>query len=57
MQEVHTLTRDQMATLLCYLAIAELAAFALQGAWLSEANLVESARIWVCTQPPGDGLA
>jgi hypothetical protein len=46
MEEAHTLTPEQMATLLCYLATAELAAFALQGAWLSEANLVESARIW-----------
>ncbi|CAB3795340.1 hypothetical protein LMG28614_04155 [Paraburkholderia ultramafica] len=28
------------------LSCAELAAFALQGAWLSEANLAESTRIW-----------
>ncbi|MFL9959071.1 hypothetical protein PQR65_37360 [Paraburkholderia nemoris] len=46
MENARSLTQEQTATLLCYLATAELAAFALQGAWLSEANLVELARIW-----------
>lgn len=46
MEDAPVLTGEQIAALLCYLATAELAAFALQGAWLSEANLVESTRIW-----------
>lgn len=46
MEDARILTREQMATLLCYLATADLAAFVLQGAWLSGANLVESTRLW-----------
>ncbi|TDN62208.1 hypothetical protein [Paraburkholderia sp. BL10I2N1] len=47
MTEPRTLTREQMAALLCYLATAELAVFALQGTWLTETRLVESARLWL----------
>lgn len=47
MEKAEALTRNETAALLCYLAVNELATFALQGEWLPTANLVESARIWL----------
>ena len=41
------LTRDQAASLRCYLAVSDLAAYALDGKQLSPESLVESARIWL----------
>jgi hypothetical protein len=47
MERAEALTRNETAALHCYLAVNELAAFALQGEWLPTASLVESARIWL----------
>ena len=44
---INALTKTETAALVCYLAVSELATFGLQGEWLSTANLVESASIWL----------
>jgi hypothetical protein len=41
------LTKDQAASLRCYLAVSDLASYALDGERLSPESLVESARIWL----------
>ncbi|WP_429433605.1 hypothetical protein [Paraburkholderia sp. GAS33] len=41
------MTRQQAASLRCYLAVSDLAAYALDGKQLSPESLVESARIWL----------
>jgi hypothetical protein len=41
------LTKDQAASLRCYLAVSDLAAYALNGKRLAPESLVESARIWL----------
>ena len=47
MEEVHPLTKEQDASSRCYLAVSDLAAYALDGRWLIPDCLVESARIWL----------
>jgi hypothetical protein len=47
MQEIRSLTKDQAASLRCYLAVSDVAAYALDGNWLTRECLVESARIWL----------
>lgn len=47
MNEGRLLTKDQAASLRCYLAVSDLAAHAMDGRWLKPECLVESARIWV----------
>ena len=47
MSGAHSLTREQAASLRCYLAVSDLAAYALDGKQLSSESLVESARIWL----------
>lgn len=41
------LTESHAAVLRCYLAVSDLAAYALHQDWLSTEHLVESARIWL----------
>lgn len=47
MEEVRPLTKELAASLRCYLAVSDLAAYALDGRWLTPDCLVESARIWL----------
>jgi hypothetical protein len=47
MSGAHSLTSEQAASLRCYLAVSDLAAYALDGKRLSPESLVESARIWL----------
>lgn len=41
------LTDAHASVLRCYLAVSEVAAYRLQGAWLTTDNMVESSRIWL----------
>lgn len=41
------LTESHAAVLRCYLAVGDLAAYALHQDWLSTEHLVESARVWL----------
>lgn len=41
------LTESHAAVLRCYLAVSDLAAYALQQDWLTTEHLVDSARIWL----------
>lgn len=47
MSGARSLTSEQAAFLRCYLAVSDLAAYALDGKRLSPESLVESARIWL----------
>ncbi|REE23168.1 hypothetical protein B0G71_6407 [Paraburkholderia sp. BL27I4N3] len=41
------LTDAHAAVLRCYLAVSDVAAYKLQGRWLSSENMVESSRLWL----------
>lgn len=41
------LTEAHAAVLRCYLAVSDIAAYRLQGRWLSSENMVESSRLWL----------
>jgi hypothetical protein len=41
------LTEAHASVLRCYLAVTDIAAYQMQGHWLSSENLAESARLWL----------
>jgi hypothetical protein len=47
MEKTRELSVRETASLLCYLAVCEVAAFHLQGDWLRLTELVEPAGIWL----------